>query len=172
MRFFLFIGLLCFSVGCRTQPPLKKESSKTKTGFTIPANSVFSFEKGTILMSEATAAKIDSRTVTESVDTSAIGATARANALYKFYIFGGILALIGAFLLWRTHGKAGWVAIAGAIGSPLLARFYNSETAQNFALASLCIAGALFAAWHIMKKKGFIVENPKWVKDPSETASK
>jgi hypothetical protein len=150
---FLLTCLLCFGLGCRTQPPLRKEVSKSKTEFTIPANSVFAFERGTISVNKDIPVQNVSSLSVEKLDTDGIVAKANADAISKFYVYGGVLALFGAFLLWRGHVKAGFIAIGGAILCPLLARFYSSEAAQNIALAAVCIAGALFVAWHILKNR-------------------
>lgn len=143
---------LCFSCFACKQTPLIKEHTKSKTEFTIPANSVLSFEKGTLTVNNNVPVKQEISSSLSKIDLDGISAKANADVISKFYVYGGILAFVGVLLLWRKHTKAGIVAISGALLAPLLARYYSSQAAQNVALATLCISGALFFAWHMVKK--------------------
>jgi hypothetical protein len=138
-------------VGCKAYPLAKKEEHKSKTEFTIPANSVFTFDNVTVTPSKPVSVIVEK--VERKTTPPTLTDAAQASALEKFYLIGGILFVVACILFYRAHVKAGCFALIGAVCAPLLAKFYSSEAAQYVALASLCIAGALFVAWHLMKKK-------------------
>lgn len=147
----LFILWLLLSLfGCKT-PLVKKESTKSKTELTIPAGSVFAFEKG-MLMVPSPVPVVKTEETSSIVPPSPVD-VAKAGAIEKFYWLGGALFILACLLFYRAHVKAACFALAGALGTPLLAKFYSSDAAQYVALAALCIAGALFVAWHLVKNK-------------------
>ncbi len=147
----------CFAwLGCK-QGLAKKETHKTETKFVIPANSVFTFEKATLTVADSMPVKKTEET--KSIIPPSPVDVAKADAIEKFYWLGGGLFLLACVLFYRMHVKAGLFSLGGALATPLLAKFYSSDAAQYVALGSLCIAGAFFFAWHIMKRKGLVKDD-------------
>lgn len=78
---------------------------------------------------------------------------ANADAVTRSYYFAGVLAILAGLLAWRAHLKAAGIAALGAIAVPLVTNFISSEWGQRVLIAVVCIAGALYAAWHFMNDK-------------------
>jgi len=141
--------------------PAHVESTEQKFAFVIPKDSIFSFDPQSKSMGltfsrdvQATAVTTDEH-ATAAIPTAPLSPIdiARASTLARFYWVALALGLLAGFLFYEAHIKAGVVAAAGAIAVPLLAKFFSSELAQYATLATVCISGALFMAWHFARAK-------------------
>ena len=160
-------GALVTQAGA-VETPAHVENRSADFSFTIPKDSVFSFEPTLQTVSlkfsrdvPATASnRAESGTAAIPVAPPSLSEIAKAGTLAKFYWLALGLAILSALFFWRVHLKAGFICAAGAIGVPMLGRFYSNEAAQYTALAIVCVAGTLVAGWHLMnaKYKSTIVE--------------
>lgn len=147
------------------------ETSNTETA--LPAGSVVTVTPATENTLEQVAVKLSaasvlktsaSRTVLTAPRAFAPPAppsareVANADGVAKSYWFAGALGLAAAALAYTEHGKAALFAAAGAVAAPLLANFVASEIALRVVIGCACVAGALFAAYHLMHRSPEIQE--------------
>ena len=78
---------------------------------------------------------------------------AKGSGVKVFYFLAAFLALAAIGLAYVGHGKAAMFAGLGAVGIPAAIEFFSSGVALAIGTGAVCVAGALFAAWHLMRKK-------------------
>lgn len=144
------IILLLFVVsGCRSGMTRIKEQKKTD--LTIPAGSVFTFEKGVVAIPrDVPVSIVENNSKVSPPDPVEM---AKGKFTEKMYWVGGGLFLLAAFFFWRAHVKAGVVCLVGAVFAPVVAKFYSSDIAQYIAFAAMVIGCTLFFAWQMVKKR-------------------
>jgi hypothetical protein len=77
---------------------------------------------------------------------------AQGDGVRVFYYLAAGLALLALVLGYAGHVKAAGFAAAGAIGIPFAIHFLNTLAASFVGVASVCIAGSLFATWFLVKQ--------------------
>ena len=140
------------------ETPARIDTAAADFSFTIPKDSVFSFDPRaqklslTVARDTAAAAHSSDEHATAAKPSAPLSPVelARASTLAKFYWIALALGLLAGLFLWRAHIKAGVICGAGAVAVPILAKFFSSDAAQYVALAVLCVSSALFWAWHMM----------------------
>lgn len=150
------------------QTPAKVETTQTETTVPIPANSQVSFVAATPTEPAKTVITLAqpsiARTVTKSEHITApiaftppagptLGEQTDANAVTRSYYFAGALGILAALLAYRAHVKAAVIAGLCALAVVPVTKFIGSTWGQFIVIAGVCIAGALFAAWHFMNDK-------------------
>lgn len=78
---------------------------------------------------------------------------AKADGLKLYFWVSVGLALLGGFLIYAEHVKAGVIAIIGAIGVPIMGRFVSESSALTLALVATVGATAIFGAWYLIRHR-------------------
>lgn len=74
------------------------------------------------------------------------------NTKHAFYV-SAALVVIGLALFYFQHGKAGGIALIGAILVPALEKFANSNIAIAALVGTVGVCSALVVAWYLLKPK-------------------
>lgn len=76
-----------------------------------------------------------------------------ADAVRRSYYYAAALVALAALLAYRAHAKAAIVAGLAALAVVPVTKFIGSAWGQGIVIAGICVAGALFAAWHFMEDR-------------------
>ena len=167
------VGPLVVTQSGSAEVPASSNVETSTTETVLPAGSVITVVPATENNSERVEVKLSAGTTLKTAASRTVLTAPRAFAppappsarelanadgVAKSYWFAGALALGAAALAYTGHGKAALFAAAGAVAAPLLANFVASEIALRVVIGCACVAGALFAAYHLMHRSPEIRE--------------